>query len=208
MDPLLDAVAEGSLDKVKEALRRDGSKAASYGLHATTPLMLAAQLGHLAIAQHLITFGGAGLIDAKDDYGRTALHFAAEKGHTAIAQLLIRSFGGSLVFMEDSFKVTPLHLAAKEGHRDMVRCLVGQGGLSLGTSRDLCGNTPVREGRNHVMLVDLFLYHPSICLCVWPCCRYIMRWSRVMLRRCKSWSVIVVPRSWSVAMTYKKHRSI
>lgn len=60
-----------------------------YDSKEITPLIKAAQHGHLEIVKYL--FGEGANIEDSDLYSNTALYFAAKKGHFEIASFLVAS---------------------------------------------------------------------------------------------------------------------
>ncbi|KAK0757420.1 hypothetical protein N5P37_010144, partial [Trichoderma harzianum] len=98
-----------------------------------TPLLLAADCGHLVILKHLLGRGAEMNVRALNDI--TPLHLAAEKGHVALAEFLIQN-GAEIDYLGNAAS-RPLHLAAEAGHLALVKMLLqynadiqGQGGGS------------------------------------------------------------------------------
>ena len=119
---LLVASAEGDCSLVRLLLDNNANANATSWLDYT-PLHLAVQQGHLAIARLLL--------DADADVTRrcssnayTALHIAARNGHEIIVQALL-NWGSNADTMSDSG--TSLHSAAGQGHAPIVRMLLAHG---------------------------------------------------------------------------------
>lgn len=84
-----------------------------------TPLMRAAQMGDLEIAQTLIAHGAD--VNAQDDDGHTALMFAAEKGGTGMVDTLLRA--GAKGGLRDRAGETALTLAQQGRHTALAKRL-------------------------------------------------------------------------------------
>ncbi|RGP69982.1 hypothetical protein FSPOR_4272 [Fusarium sporotrichioides] len=123
-DTLLDAAWNGDIQACSEALRQTSpSTRDTYGL---TPLHLAAERDHLAIAMLLRDSGASASVRTKD--GRTPLHLASRYGSSAIVEFLLDG-----AHADPNAKTTdgrtPLHYAASsaadgdEEKREVVRLL-------------------------------------------------------------------------------------
>lgn len=93
-----------------------------------TPLMLAAQFGHLDTVRELLAAGSRVDLHEKGYY--TALMLAAGNGHTEVVRILAAA-GANIDEVEITRGWTALIWAAKRGHRDTVALL-----LQLGAQRD------------------------------------------------------------------------
>ncbi|XP_026684825.1 ankyrin repeat and KH domain-containing protein 1 [Diaphorina citri] len=123
------ACCGGFLD-VADFLLKNG---ANIELGASTPLMEAAQEGHLELVRYLLDSGAQ--VHAKTQTGDTALTYACENGHTDVADLLL-SYGANLVsnkqinissvLSKDNLtdNSTMLIEAAKGGHANVVQLLL------------------------------------------------------------------------------------
>ena len=110
-----------------------------YGI---TPLHLAAEHGHIEIAELLIENGAN--VDAKNNGNVTALHLAAQNGHTGIVSLLIANDVDIDVKISDGR--TSLHLAAEHGHLEIAEHLV-ENGANI-DEKDHDGRTPFCAAAN------------------------------------------------------------
>ncbi|QYT04792.1 ANK_REP_REGION domain-containing protein [Trichoderma simmonsii] len=85
-----------------------------------TPLLLAAEYGHLDIFKHLLSRGAKQHVRGSQEL--TTLHLAAKNGHVALAEFLIQN-GADIECLDDGDS-RPLHLAAKAGHVALVKVLL------------------------------------------------------------------------------------
>jgi len=89
-----------------------------------TPLLIAAQHGHVETCAYLIQRAGADL-QAQDNSKDSATHWAAYKGSEQVLGLL--SFYDTRQLMTaDAYGQTPLHLAALRGHVSVCRYIIQQ----------------------------------------------------------------------------------
>ncbi len=119
---LLEAAAEGDLDKV-DSLLRAGVDANAINALGRTGIVTAAWRGHQEVVSKLLNAGVE--IDAADNEGRTALMWVSINGHPGIVNLLLEE--GALVDVRDNTGATPLIRAAWNGHEEIVRSLMDAG---------------------------------------------------------------------------------
>lgn len=96
---------------------------ADLELGASTPLMEAAQEGHLELVRYLLEFHHAN-VNAQTQTGDTALTYACENGHTEVAALLLH-YGADLEHESEGGR-TPLMKACRAGHTYTVQFLISK----------------------------------------------------------------------------------
>lgn len=96
---------------------------ADLELGASTPLMEAAQEGHVDLVRYLIGAGAS--VNACTATGDTALTYACENGHTDVADLLLQA--GAAMEHESEGGRTPLMKAARAGNVCTVKFLLAKG---------------------------------------------------------------------------------
>ncbi|XP_066594349.1 ankyrin repeat and KH domain-containing protein 1 isoform X2 [Prorops nasuta] len=95
---------------------------ADIELGASTPLMEAAQEGHLELVRYLLASEAD--VHAQTQTGDTALTYACENGHTDVADLLLQ-FGADLEHESEGGR-TPLMKACRAGHVCTVQFLISK----------------------------------------------------------------------------------
>lgn len=149
------SVIHGEVEPV-QCLIENGADMNAPDEKGFTPLIAAAQRGHIDIAKYLLAKGADP--NAADRNGMTPLIFAANRGHREIVQYLLesgagienpdnegttplafavfsRQFGivkllvehGAMVNAPDQLGITPLMNAAQWGHLDIARYLIEKG---------------------------------------------------------------------------------
>ncbi|KAH6994590.1 hypothetical protein EDB82DRAFT_502129 [Fusarium venenatum] len=136
-DSLLDAAWNGDIQACNEALRH--TSPTTRDSHGLTPLHLAAERDHLAIAMLLRDSGASASSRTKD--GRTPLHLASRYGSSAIVEFLLDDANADPNAKTVDGR-TPLHYAASaaadgdEEKREVVRLL-----------RDYKADPTVKDGK-------------------------------------------------------------
>uniref|UniRef100_A0A3P9J3E6 Ankyrin repeat and sterile alpha motif domain containing 4B n=1 Tax=Oryzias latipes TaxID=8090 RepID=A0A3P9J3E6_ORYLA len=110
------AAADGYLDLLKEATRKDLNTADEDGM---TPTLLAAFHGHVEALQLICSREGDP--NKSDIWGNTPLHHAASNNHMHIVSFLV-NFGANLFALDNDFH-TAMDVAASHGHMEIVRFL-------------------------------------------------------------------------------------
>lgn len=119
-----------------------------------TPLHIAIDAGHEALAQEMMTQGA--LTNTYDTKGMTPLHIAAKAGKTALVHLLLEN-GATLDASEGKDGASPLLMALRAGQRAIARELLAQGADA--NRADNTGVTPMMAAAENSMydIVDIML---------------------------------------------------
>ncbi|XP_031335923.1 ankyrin repeat domain-containing protein 17-like isoform X2 [Photinus pyralis] len=143
----------GGFSEVADFLIKAG---ADIELGASTPLMEAAQEGHLDLVKYLLENNAN--VRAQTQTGDTALTYACENGHTDVADLLLQ-FGADLEHESEGGR-TPLMKACRAGHLCTVQFLISKG---ADVNRQTTNNdhTPLSLAcaGGHLTVVELLLAH-------------------------------------------------
>ncbi|NXJ77050.1 ANS4B protein, partial [Trogon melanurus] len=110
------AAADGNLDLLKEATRKDLNTSDEDGM---TPTLLAAYHGYLEALEVICRRGGDP--DKCDIWGNTPLHHAACNGHIHCVSFLI-NFGANIFALDNDLR-TPLEVAASRDRNECVSIL-------------------------------------------------------------------------------------
>lgn len=154
-NPLVTAAENGQDSVVRLLLGTNAINPNCKDSYRRTPLLLAAfKLGHRAVAQTPIDYGGE--LNHIDLRGATPLLSATENGHTPVVGLLL-SMKEVNPNSRDYFGRTPLRLAAKNGHDSIGKQLVAAKATDI-NCRDLqVRRTPleVARERGHETVVQV-----------------------------------------------------
>lgn len=116
------AAASGDLPAVRQAVEGGADAGRRDGRHPWhTALMSAAQHGHVAVADYLVTSADADAMALRPD-GMCALGLAAAAGHVALARWLVH-WGGARPLHRDMAGRSVLALAVQRGHEELVQVL-------------------------------------------------------------------------------------
>jgi hypothetical protein len=141
VDPELDvfeATALGYIDRLRERLDEDPTRAVSWSADGFTALHFAAFFGKTEAARTLLEAGA--MIDAVsgNDLRVQPLHSAAAGRHHEVCRLLIAS--GADVNATEQNDFTPLHAAAQHGDVELVELFLSAGADP--SARIVTGETP------------------------------------------------------------------
>ncbi|XP_034251058.1 ankyrin repeat domain-containing protein 17 isoform X2 [Thrips palmi] len=129
---------------------------ADLELGSSTPLMEAAQEGHLELVKYLLDQNAN--VTAQTQTGDTALTYACENGHTDVADLLLQ-YGSDLEHESEGGR-TPLMKACRAGHQCTVKFLI-QKGADVNRQSTNNDHTPLSlaSAGGHLAVVQLLLQH-------------------------------------------------
>lgn len=129
---------------------------ADIELGASTPLMEAAQEGHLELVKFLLE--NKANVHAHTQTGDTALTYACENGHTDVSEVLLY-FGAELEHLSEGGR-TPLMKACRAGHICTVKFLI-QKGADVNRQTTNNDHTPLSLAcaGGHQQVVELLLAH-------------------------------------------------
>jgi adenosylhomocysteine nucleosidase len=151
VDPDLDvfeATALGYLDRLRERLEEDPSRATAFAPDGFTALHFAAFFGKAEVARALLEVGAAVDVYSENDLHVQPLHCAASGRHHEVCRLLIAA--GADVNAKQRHGYTPLHAAAQSGDAELVELFLSAGADPLAV-RD-GGETPAEtaEAGGHI----------------------------------------------------------
>uniref|UniRef100_A0A8C4UYV1 K Homology domain-containing protein n=1 Tax=Falco tinnunculus TaxID=100819 RepID=A0A8C4UYV1_FALTI len=143
----------GGFSEVADFLIKAG---ADIELGCSTPLMEAAQEGHLELVKYLLAAGAN--VHATTATGDTALTYACENGHTDVADVLLQA--GADLEHESEGGRTPLMKAARAGHLCTVQFLISKGAnVNRATANNDHTVVSLACAGGHLAVVELLLAH-------------------------------------------------
>ena len=107
---MVEVAKSGDVNTVKGLVRCSNDSCTTDDQYRDTPLICAAEKGHVEVVRMLLK-GGAN-IDGDADFPYTALHLAAGYGHQRVCRLLLD--WDAKVDPLDKWKDTPLHYAVQQ----------------------------------------------------------------------------------------------
>jgi ankyrin repeat protein len=151
VDPELDvfeATTLGYIDRLRERLTEDPSRATSWSSDGFTPLHFAAFFGKAEATRTLLEAGAIVDVVSGNDLRVQPLHSAASGRHLEVCRLLIAA--GADVKATQRHDYTPLHAAAQHGDSDLVELFLSAGADPSAVTED--GQTPAdaAERAGHV----------------------------------------------------------
>ncbi|XP_046558661.1 ankyrin repeat domain-containing protein 50-like [Haliotis rubra] len=143
----------GHVEIVKYILTNVSVDNNSRGCNGMTPVMLAANSGHMQVFELLAEQGC--LLPTVDRNGRSILHYACVGNNVAIVDFILKK---NIVFVdgEDSMGKTPVMLAVECGHRDVFQLLVPK----------QCHIHKACRGGNNILHTSCALGHVDIVKCI------------------------------------------
>ncbi|XP_033639192.1 E3 ubiquitin-protein ligase MIB1-like [Asterias rubens] len=157
---LFNAAVEGDVGKVREIINDNAAAVKFKNDKGQTPLMAAANKGHLDVVRALVQHNAP--LDVKDNDGDTALTFAVIGDNPSIVEFLLDQ--GSNINTSDKKGVTPLHVATGRGYSSCAeKILTHKSGCNVNCKTEE-GHTPLfftiekNESRN----IQLLVQHPRV----------------------------------------------
>ncbi len=139
-EPLIDAARQGDVEAVRSLLA-SGADANTRPGDGMTALHWAAELGHAAVAEVLLSAGAE--VEAKTRIGAyTPLHLAGRGGHGPVARALLDA-GADPQAVTTNTGVTPLHLAAAAVDGAEVVTALLESGAVVNAREASSGQTPL-----------------------------------------------------------------
>ncbi|CAH2031670.1 ankyrin repeat domain-containing protein [Trichlorobacter ammonificans] len=132
---LYNAIADNKLEEVKNLIENGEGLSYSHAYDYSSPLLQAAESGHLEIVQYLLDRKYCCVDDGNDQTWYSPLIVACENGHAEISELLLKH-GANVArqyeketesdetyatYQEQGY---PLTLAVENGHTEIVRLLL------------------------------------------------------------------------------------
>jgi HAD superfamily hydrolase (TIGR01549 family) len=136
------AAVEGDVDKVDVILTAQLTDVDERDDCGNTPLIWAAENGHLSIVERFISAGAD--FNVQGYLGATALCRAARRGHVDVLRALIKQ-GANMNVPNHKFQY-PLHFAAFKEHEDAVHVLLEAGADAQVLDRK--GRIPAQDTKN------------------------------------------------------------
>lgn len=139
----LHLAADRGLTKIVEALIEAGHSIDEADSNGLTPLLNAANKGHLEIIELLKNKDAK--LSAKTIHGRNALHLAIQCGSIPCVKYLLQC-QPELLLLSDDFGETILHIAAIYKQKEVLTYLFDHYDLqSLLNTADMCGDYPLHQ---------------------------------------------------------------
>jgi ankyrin repeat protein len=120
---LIDAAKSGDVNTTKGLVSCTNDSCTTDDDKRNTPLMYAADNGHVEVVRLLLESGANAEI--ANTHRVTALHYGARNGSLDVCRLLLD--WGATVDPVDRWKETPLHDAARKGNLSVAKLLVERG---------------------------------------------------------------------------------
>jgi len=126
--PLCAAAWTGNAEACRILVEEAGASLSHTGLeNGATPLIVAAELGHLDVVRYLTSLTSK--VDAMRADRGNALYTAAKMGHLDVVRYLLEEAGAHVDVPTQNGR-TPILVAAQEGHVDILT-YAGTGGAGL-----------------------------------------------------------------------------
>ncbi|HEX9688097.1 MAG TPA: ankyrin repeat domain-containing protein [Thermoanaerobaculia bacterium] len=140
---VFEASALGDVERLRELLAEDSSRANAFAPDGFTPLGLAAFFGHPEAVRLLLENGADPNLASANAQRVAPLHSAVAGGKVEIVRMLLAR--GADVHARQDLGFTALHGAAVGGGEEMIRLLLDQGADPA--ARNVAGKTPADLAR-------------------------------------------------------------
>ena len=140
---VFEASALGDVERLRELLAEDSSRANAFAPDGFTPLGLAAFFGHSEAVRLLLENGADPNLASANAQRVAPLHSAVAGGKVEIVRMLLAR--GADVHARQDLGFTALHGAAVGGGEEMIRLLLDQGADPA--ARNVAGKTPADLAR-------------------------------------------------------------
>ncbi len=120
---IIDAALQGNVHLLEALLSTSMVDVDDLSDDDSTPLIVAAQEGHLRVVRALLHAGAR--VNHSNDAGWTSLMASCSRGHLAVAKTLVGA--GAEIDASDEDGISPLRTAAGGGHTTVVEYLIGVG---------------------------------------------------------------------------------
>jgi ankyrin repeat protein len=154
---IFEASAIGDVDRLRELLAEDPSRANAFAPDGFTPLGLAAFFRHPEAVRLLLANGADVNVASRNTQRVAPLHSAVAGGNVEIVRDLLAH--GADVHARQDFGFTALHGAAAEGSEEMIRLLLARGADPA--ARTDAGKTPADVARDRGKERIAELLHPA-----------------------------------------------
>jgi len=155
VDPDLDvfeAAALGYIDRLRERLSEDPSRATAFSADGFTALHYPAFFGKAEAARVLLEAGAGVNVYSRNDFAVEPLHSAAAGRHLEVCRILLAA--GADVNARQRHGFTPLHAAAQHGDDELVELLLSAGADPAARLDD--GKTPAEtaDAAGHIDIAN------------------------------------------------------
>jgi ankyrin repeat protein len=140
---VFEASALGDVERLRELLAEDSSRANAFAPDGFTPLGLASFFGHPEAVRLLLENGANPNLASANAQRVAPLHSAVAGGKAEIVRMLLAR--GADVHARQDLGFTALHGAAVEGGEEMIRLLLDHGADPA--ARNVAGKTPADLAR-------------------------------------------------------------
>ena len=141
---VFEASAVGDVERLRELLAEDPSRANAFAADGFSPLGLASFFGNVEAARLLLASGASPNLAARNSTRVAPLHSAVAGKSVEIARELLEH--GADVHARQEGGYTPLHGAAVDGDEEAIRLLLGHGADPA--ARNDAGKTPAELARD------------------------------------------------------------